>query len=69
MSDAADKLIKEQADFFKKGGVSLAEAREMGVGFLYEDVKGAVKEAEERVFTNMRPCCRIIFLPAGGFRA
>ena len=46
------KLLEEQRDFFKQGGVSVEEARKNGVGFVYEDVpvdKEAAAEEQERV--------------------
>lgn len=49
-------LLQEQAAFFRRGGVSLEKAREMGVGFLYDD--GGLqqeKEKEEEEAARQRP--------------
>jgi len=64
--NAEDKrklLLQEQAAFFRRGGVSLEKARDMGVGFLYDDGGGGSgsctlqqqKEKEEEEAAPQRP--------------
>lgn len=71
--DKRKLLLQEQAAFFRRGGVSLEKAREMGVGFLYDDGDGGggststcslqEKEKEEKEAARQRPEDAIPDLP------
>lgn len=57
----ARRLLEEQDRFFKKGGAELDGARARGIGFLYDEDEGQLKEKDKAPAERVRNLLGCVF--------